>query len=483
MIVGGRLRAVAHVGSWLLALATFDALGAGACHRDIRLFPATGGTSGAAGSSGGAAGSVIDETGVAGRGGLVGAAGRGTAGRAGSAGGSAGAGGLGGIAGGSAGTGGDGGAAGSDDHVDGGGASDGSVASCPPVRMPTSSGPTCASTLETRGHRFALCMCNNLIAAARIRTEGYDSTTNAWDEVSAAIGTNGALQSTAEVRAGGAIYVSSTTPGPAGILAEAHVQAGTSLYVGGPLDQVSSNTDVGTNAYVAGDVSGDVRIRGELYASPTSSIGAAVQSVAVERELVNIAAPCDCSLNFANPISAVAMANAQNVDALRGINPNALMSVSAPTTFDVDCGTFYLSAIDTNAPLTIAVHANALLAVGGDVAIRNGLNVVLDPGASLDLVIGGHLNVSGGGMLGTMSAPTRFRVWVAAVGTVVLDDQPTIGAMIHAGGSGISARSGFALYGRLVAQSINPGGEVDIYYDRAALSVGAECGEPTASLP
>jgi hypothetical protein len=480
MIVGRRSCAVAHAGAWLLALATTGVLAAGGCHRDIRLFPGTGGTGG--GTAGTTGGTGIEELGSGGRAGVLGGAGRGAGGgRGGTGGGSAGTGGIGGVAGGSAGISG----AGGDDHVDGGGGSDGSTASCPPVRMPTSSGPTCASTLETRGHRFALCMCSNLIAAARIRTEGYDSTTNAWDEVSAAIGTNGALQSTAEVRAGGALYVSSTTPGPGGILAEGHVQAGTSLYVGGPLDQISSNTDVGVNAYVAGDVSGDVRIRGELYASPTSSVGSAVQATAIERELVSIAAPCDCSLNFVNPPAAVAMANNQNADALHGFSPNALMPVIAPTTFDLDCGTFFLSAIDASAPLTIAVHGNALLAVGGDVSIRNGLSVMLDPGASLDLVIGGHLNVSGGGTFGTgpQSAPTRFRVWVAAVGTVVLDDMPTIGAMIHAGGSQISSRSGFTLYGSLVAQSISPGGEVDIIYDRAALSAGAECGEPTASLP
>ena len=147
----------------------------------------------------------------------------------------------------------------------GAGGTAGAVAACsgvgPPILLPTASGPTCAAALATRGHRFAVCACDDLNLGARLRTDAFDSTnSNVSDSVSAAVGTDGKLATTAELRAGGAIYVA----GPGGVSADGHLQAGASFRSAGPLTMLSSNADLLADAYVNGDVTGTVNVGGTL---------------------------------------------------------------------------------------------------------------------------------------------------------------------------------------------------------------------------
>ena len=348
-----------------------------------------------------------------------------------------------------------------------------------PVKLPTAAGATCAGALASRGHRFVLCACDSLTVLTGIRTDALDSTNTGWqdDDATAAVGANAGLQTTAELRAGGAIYVG----GPA--IAGEHLQAATSLRIGGTLAQVSSNTDVGTDAYVAGALSGDVRILGTLHVPTGVVVGPDVQSAAVAREAVTDAPPCDCSAGFVDVAGAIALAVASNGDAAAGLSPTALANVAAPTRIDLPCGTTLLDDIDAQAKVTLAVHGRALVAVPGDVVVRAGLEVALDDGAELDLLVGGRLAESGAAAtFGASAAPARFRVWVAGTSSISFDGGPTVGAIVHAAAAPVSASAGLTLSGSLLARSLTLGGEGALHFDRAVLSAGAACGEP-AALP
>jgi hypothetical protein len=98
-------------------------------------------------------------------------------------------------------------------------------------------------------------------------------------------------------------------------------------------------------------------------------------------------------------------------------------------------------------------------------------------------LIGGRLTMSGGGTFGAAAAPARFRVWIAGSSSVVLDDQPSVSAVIHAPGAALSASGGLALYGSLLTRSLSLGGESTLHFDRAALAAGAACGEPPSDVP
>jgi hypothetical protein len=118
--------------------------------------------------------------------------------------------------------------------------------------------------------------------------------------------------------------------------------------------------------------------------------------------------------------------------------------------------------------------------VAGDVVLRAGFTVALDPGAELDLLVGGRLLTSGSNAIGSQT-PARFRIWVAGSQSVVLDDDPTVGAVIHAAGAQVTASSGLELAGGLFAKTLTAGAQVNVHYDQAVLSAGTTCGEPAAT--
>lgn len=346
-----------------------------------------------------------------------------------------------------------------------------------PIRLPTASGSVCAAALAARGHRFAFCACAAADVTSRLRTDAFDSTDSSLqDATSSAVGINAGLQTTAELRAGGAIYVA----GSAGAMAADHLQSGASLRIGGPLALTASNADVALDGFVAGDVTGDVRITGTLHVPSTASVDSNVQAAAVAREAVSVSPPCDCTSGFADIAAALAGALAQNGDAAAGIAVDQLTSPAAGAVLDLPCGTFYLSSINASAALTLAVHGHALLAVGGDVSLRGGLTVALDDGAELDLLVGGLLVTNGASTIGTLTASARFRIWIAGAVSVVLDGAPKIGAVIHAPAAAITASQGLELYGSLLAGSFEFDDDTLLHFDHAILSGGLPCGEPAA---
>jgi hypothetical protein len=337
--------------------------------------------------------------------------------------------------------------------------------------------------LEERGHRFALCACDTLSLDARLRTDAFDSTDSSVnDQVSAAVGVNGGVQTVmgAELRAGGALYVAGTS----GVNAQEHLQAGATFQSNGPLAMLSSNADLLANAYVAGDVSGVVNVSGVLHVPATATVGSNVQAHTIVTDAaVSVAAPCDCSLGptgFVDVAGAIKSAAVSNGDAAANVDAAVLAAVSAPTHLDLGCGAFYLSAVSSTAPITLAVHGRALLAVEGSVILGGGLTVTLDPSAELDLLVGGWFTASGG-TVGAPAAPARFRIWIAGSDLVVFDGQPTIAAVVHAPNAPATAPDGLTLSGSLLVKSLSLGDDSLLHYDRAILAAGVPCGEPAAT--
>ena len=113
--------------------------------------------------------------------------------------------------------------------------------------------------------------------------------------------------------------------------------------------------------------------------------------------------------------------------------------------------------------------------------LRAGFTVTLDPGAELDLR-GGRpaARERGQSQIGSV-APARFRIWVAGSQIVVFDDDPPVGAMIHAAGAQVTASSGLELSGAPVREDGERGGARQPSLRSGRLSSGASCGEPAAT--
>jgi hypothetical protein len=350
----------------------------------------------------------------------------------------------------------------------------------PPIVLPTSTGAPCAAALASRGHRFLLCSCGDMTAPARIRSDAFDSANPAIiDDTAAAYGVNGSLNAIGEMRSSGAFYVA----GAGGVTAATDFRTGTSLRVGGPMTMTSNdNADIGGDAYINGNVTGNVRVSGTLHVPAGATLGTGVEKGALVNEAVAVPMPCDCRANFVETTDAITAAAASNADAALGLSPTELESVLLPKIIELSCGSYYLTSIDATAAVTLVVHGRALLAVAGDVTIRNGFAVQLDPSAELDLLIGGRLATQNGGTFGATIAPARFRVWIAGTTSVVFDGAPWIGAVVHAPSAAVTAADGLPLSGSLLAGSISIGADSMLHYDRAILEAGTICGEPAAAI-
>jgi hypothetical protein len=351
----------------------------------------------------------------------------------------------------------------------------------PPIVLPTDTGAACAGALAALGHRFALCSCNTMTTPARLRTEAYDSRNpGVTDEVAAAIGVGGDLIATGELRAGGAIYVA----GANGIMASNQFRSSASLRVGGPMKMLSSdNAEIGSDAFINGSVSGNVRVSGMLHVATGAVLSGGVEyGTLAQNETITVPSPCDCHAGFVDIAAAIGAAAASKADAAIGLAPTALASATTPTTISLPCGSFYLSGVDATAAVTIAVHGRALLAVDGDVTVRGGLAVQLDPSAELDLLVRGQLIASGGDALGAAGGAARFRIWIGGTNTIVLDDAPAVNAIIHAPAAWVNAASGLPLSGSILARSVSIGAETMLHYDRAVLEAGTVCNAPASTV-
>ena len=370
----------------------------------------------------------------------------------------------------------------------GGGGPDGAVSSdapvaCsglgPSVTLPSAAGPACASALATRHHRFALCACDSLNVTSPIYTDAFDSSGAViGPQPPAAIGVAGDLQAGTVVQAVGSIYVA----GAGGIMSADRIVSLGSLRVSGPTRSSAGGiVDVAQDVYAGGDLEGLVILGGTLHLAPTASAAlATIYAEGVVREPVSVAAPCDCGRNVVDVAGAITTATRANDDASAGFTADRLAAVTTSTLLDIPCGTYALSSIDTGSALVLAVHGRALLAVAGDVVLRAGFAVTLDPGAELDLLVGGRLLTSGSNTIGS-TTPARFRIWVAGAQTVVFDDDPSVGAVVHAPDAQVTASSGLELSGALFAKTLTAGARVNIHFDQAVFSAGASCGEPAAT--
>jgi hypothetical protein len=351
----------------------------------------------------------------------------------------------------------------------------------PPVMLPLAAGSACASALATRQHRYALCFCDSLNVTAPIYTDAMDSSGAAIGaQPPAAIGVDGDLQA-GKIQAFGSVYVA----GAGGITVSDRIVSLGSLRAAGPTRGTGALFDIGEDAYFGGAMQGFFVVVGTLHVAPGVDASMAyVNAGGVVVEPVSVAPPCDCGgAGTVDVAGAIAAATAANADAAAGFGPDRLAAVTTSTLLDIPCGSYALSAIDTRAALVLAVHGRALVAVAGDVVLRAGFTVTLDPGAELDLLVGGRLLTSGSNAIGSMT-PARFRIWVAGSQTVVFDDDPNVGAVVHAAGAPVTASSGLELNGALFAKTLTAGAQVNVHFDQSVFTVGASCaGPPATAVP
>ena len=361
-------------------------------------------------------------------------------------------------------------------------------------------GGACASSLAAEALRQALCTCSTLSPGAPLTTTAIDSTVggNVDPSRSAAVASNRSVTIDAPFAISGAlVLIDKLTSSDLGLNSSLVKQ---SLHVEGDVS-LKSRLHVLGDASVGGTISGPqpLVVEGNYHIpvvgpcppghSGCDRDGGGGEDNLVLRDYAALASPpCDCD-PASIPIAATLADRAlHNDDGYIGLGVDDLSAVATARQLELPAGQFYVSAISTSADLTLSVHGPAALFVGGAVTLGGALDVLLDAGASLDLVFGGDLTAAAGHVGSSVPPNTkeqtaRVRLWSAAATALKFPQNITVSAAIHTPLAQLSAPAGLTVSGALLVDSLALGGPgLSINFDRALLSIGNRtCGTPVVS--
>ncbi len=218
----------------------------------------------------------------------------------------------------------------------------------------------------------------------------------------------------------------------------------------------SAPVHVNGDAFVASSLTAGntMVIAGTLHVPSGTNVGD-VQAGAVVFGSVQVAQPLDCA-DAPDVAALVAHAWAVQDGATDAALPrDSLENVSIPTDITLGCGTYALTSIGVKSTLSLHVTAAAVLVVRGNVHVASPVVIDLAPGATLDLAIGGDLQVDNTLTIGG-SQPTE--TWVGVAGAITIASPTVIHGWLVAPRSPVAANntldiSGSAIFGGLEVAS------------------------------
>ncbi|HET8939082.1 MAG TPA: hypothetical protein VFN67_36810 [Polyangiales bacterium] len=294
----------------------------------------------------------------------------------------------------------------------------------------------------------AICSCGDIIGTGVLSTQA----------VHAAVGSAGiATDSSLTLRIGrrGAVEdIAGEIDGPidVGGLGPSAI-SGSDASIRGDLSLAGELTFAG-NIRVAGSVysrslprgSGALQIDGDLHYADERLRSALAGNVQVGGDIVEAAyavePACGCSTAYiAELLSAVAAAESSNDNAQLQLERESMSNLTAARSFDLRCGRYYFRSVSSLSSIDWHISGHVVVVVANDFVMRGELHVTLDPGAELDVLVGGNLLLSSSARFGDPERPAASRVFVrGAVELATAEDATPI-----------SAASGAAFVGNLYA--------------------------------
>lgn len=356
--------------------------------------------------------------------------------------------------------------------LDGGGPSN-CAAGGPPVLVGPTDGPaTCAGTLAQVTFRWGLCSCSGISASSAITIDAFSSSLPDGG-LGGSLGANGTYSAAREFRVTGAMWLEDS------LSAAAAGQVG-DLNVGGTC--TGANTQVTHDARVTGNVSA-LRVGGQLLVSPGSTVGTDVTAGSLVRGPVVVPPPCDCKPEQrVDILGIIANGKQSNDNASISLSPSVLTALSAPTRLDLPCGRYFLTRINANQPTTIAIHGRTALFIEGDLSAAGDLAFSVDPGAELDVFIGGGVTSSGAIRFGSPERPAQSRFYLH--GGISSSTRGVLAGNFYLPTSTFSTSGGAHVYGSVFCGSLGASGSLDVHYDQAIRNAGVLCsGDGGIPLP
>jgi hypothetical protein len=353
---------------------------------------------------------------------------------------------------------------------------DGGVA-CSGLGTPVQLGNDCAPALAARTLRYAVCTCQSLVFSGNLTTEAMPPMMGPGGGPGgpgpgpgpapppAAVGSDGSIQ------IGGQAQLAGTAVAVAAMSFDGAASLFGNLHSGGSVSATHLLVVAG-DAFAAGDVLGRVDIAGTLHVAPGANVASNVAAHDIVREDVSVLPPCDCGTPALDVAALVTAARSANADASIGLDP-----ASSATTLDLPCGNYYLSSLSRTSELDIAVHGRAALFIGGDVTLGGGLRVSLDSGATLDLVVAGNFDGSGG-IIGTSEGAGggRVRLWLGG-SAVRLGGDTALALALYAPRATLSDDGGLGVDGALFVDTVAIAGDLAVRYDNRLAQAAGECNQ------
>jgi hypothetical protein len=334
------------------------------------------------------------------------------------------------------------------------------------VTIPTRQGDVCAGNVADRAFRFALCTCSELSWIGTLTTSG-------------SVGVDGYAVAAQPYHVGGSLWIAGEPPGAPGLfmMGSAPSDVAKDLHVGGGImgqGPLTVHGDVfsGGNTTCPG-----MMVDGVLHVPVGSSVSGVAAAKGIVHEPVVVPKPCDCKtppLDIAAAIDALAKSND---DAATGIAPTDLDRFVGPKALDLPCGRYFFQQVNGQ-DISLHLRGRATIAVGGDVLVTGSFDIGLDPGAELDLYVGGSLQVPSATSFGSTAEPAKIRAYIGGP-SVFLPAGMNVGANVYAPNALVSSRGDLELFGALFANRVSFGASVTVHYDEAILG-GRGCMQAAA---
>ena len=248
----------------------------------------------------------------------------------------------------------------------------------------------------------------------------------------------------------------------------------------------SSPVQVGGNAFVASALAArnSVTVGGTLHVPSGTDINE-VTAEAVAFGSVEVTQALDCA---SAPDIAALVARAWGVHddpAEAALPRDAFENVSVPTVATLGCGTYALTSIGANNTLTLHVTGSTVLVIQGNVHIASPVVIDLAPGATLDLAIGGDLQIDNTLTVGDAAQPAS--TWVGVAGAIAIASPTVVRGALVAPRSAVSARNTLDVTGSAVFGGLEVSSPVTIHDGPALSAAGCQVAalevDPTAEPP
>jgi len=374
-----------------------------------------------------------------------------------------------------------------------------------PLRVGDGREEPCLGDLAAASFARALCACGDVTVTptGALAVDGIDSRTGAPDAEGGSLGANGAIRARGPLDARGNIITSDT------VNVSATTTIGRDLRAAGLV--AAASLGIGRDAYLASlpGGAGTVTVAGTLHLpSRCDAVPASLRAADCVEEPVARDAPCRCEpFDIEDTIDARSDPS-RNDDLAAGLSPDVLAGPGASGRLDLPCGVYRLSRIEAGGPITVAAHGRVVLIVSESILADAPIAFVPDPGATLDVLVGGTLLARAPLRIGAPERPASTRLWVGGscaeadetcasdadccaadctAGRCVGDDAvrwsidvgPTesVAALVGAPG-GIVRLRGAAVTGGVLAEGVVAEGAASIWHDRAVEAVAEGCTPP-----